>query len=195
MDKLDKLFLDNVYLVDGIINKLYYYNYLRDDLRQVALMGLFKAVNRFNESYNVKFSTYATYFIIGEIKRELRENKLIKTGKKVTKVISLLRENITLKEIKEVTKFSDDIIYTALMYKDNIKTYDIDYFDNINSFKDNDNLKADIELVLKGNYLKVIKYKYYLNLNQEEIGKLLGISQASVSRIEKRALEILKEVF
>ena len=126
-DKITK----NIDLVDRIINKLYYYNYLRDDLRQVALMGLFKAVNKYNDEYGVLFSTYASYFIIGEIKRELRNNKLIKTGKKVTKVITLLHDNYTLKEIKEVTGFADDIIYTGLMYKDNIKSCEVEIIDLI----------------------------------------------------------------
>ena len=68
MDKKDELFLENIDLVDRIINKLYYYNYLRDDLRQVALMGLFKAVNKYNDEYGVLFSIISiillfTFFI------------------------------------------------------------------------------------------------------------------------------------
>ena len=186
MDKKDELFLENIDLVDRIINKLYYYNYLRDDLRQVALMGLFKAVNKYNDEYGVLFSTYASYFIIGEIKRELRNNKLIKTGKKVTKVITLLHDNYTLKEIKEVTGFADDIIYTGLMYKDNIKSCEVESIDLIKS-SSNDSFLKDL--------LKVIKLKYVKNLSQKEISEIMNISQASVSRIEKKALEILRKSY
>lgn len=188
----EKLFLDNVYLVDLLINKLYYNNYLRDDLRQVALMGLFKASLKYNESFGVKFSTYATYFVLGEIKRELRENKLIRTGKKVTKIISLLRENKTLKEIKEETKYSDEYIYTALMYKENIKTFSISDID-IEEENKNDRLLTDIEIILKGDLYKVIKYRYFMNLNQKEISEIMNISQATCSRLEARALKILRE--
>ncbi len=194
MDKKDELFLENIDLVDRIINKLYYYNYLRDDLRQVALMGLFKAVNKYNDEYGVLFSTYASYFIIGEIKRELRNNKLIKTGKKVTKVITLLHDNYTLKEIKEVTRFADDIIYTGLMYKDNIKSCEVESIDLIKS-SSNDSFLNDLEIILKGDLLKVIKLKYVKNLSQKEISEIMNISQASVSRIEKKALEILRKSY
>ena len=194
MDKKDELFLENIDLVDRIINKLYYYNYLRDDLRQVALMGLFKAVNKYNDEYGVLFSTYASYFIIGEIKRELRNNKLIKTGKKVTKVITLLHDNYTLKEIKEVTRFADDIIYTVLMYKDNIKSCEVESIDLIKS-SSNDSFLNDLEIILKGDLLKVIKLKYVKNLSQKEISEIMNISQASVSRIEKKALEILRKSY
>ena len=194
MDKKDELFLENIDLVDRIINKLYYYNYLRDDLRQVALMGLFKAVNKYNDEYGVLFSTYASYFIIGEIKRELRNNKLIKTGKKVTKVITLLQDNYTLKEIKEVTGFADDIIYTGLMYKDNIKSCEVESIDLIKS-SSNDSFLNDLEIILKGDLLKVIKLKYVKNLSQKEISEIMNISQASVSRIEKKALEILRKSY
>lgn len=194
MDKKDELFLENIDLVDRIINKLYYYNYLRDDLRQVALMGLFKAVNKYNDEYGVLFSTYASYFIIGEIKRELRNNKLIKTGKKVTKVITLLHDNYTLKEIKEITGFADDIIYTGLMYKDNIKSCEVESIDLIKS-SSNDSFLNDLEIILKGDLLKVIKLKYVKNLSQKEISEIMNISQASVSRIEKKALEILRKSY
>ncbi len=189
----DELFLSNLYIVDGIINKLYYSNYLHDDLRQVALMGLFRAANSFDEKYNVKFSTYATYFVLGEIKKELRNNKLIKTGKKVTKVIKLLKENYTLKEIKEQTKFEDDIIYTGLMYKENIKSTAEECLDI--ETDNNDKLFTDINIVLKGDLYDVIKYKYYQNYTQKEIGKIMGISQSKVSRLEKTALMLLKKYY
>lgn len=189
----DELFLNNIYIVDGIINKLYYSNYLHDDLRQVALMGLFRATNSFDEKYQVKFSTYATYFILGEIKKELRNNKLIKTGKKVTKVITLLKENYTLKEIKEITKYEDDIIYTGLMHKESIKSSDEEYLDI--EVTNNDKFIRDLGIVLKGDLYEVIKYKYYQNYTQKEIGKIMGISQSKVSRLEKTALEVLKKYY
>ena len=88
----DELFMSHIFIVDGIIKKLYYNNYLKDDLRQVGLIGLFKASNKYNYSFGVKFSTYATYFILGEIKRELRNNKNIRLGQKTIKIISLLNK-------------------------------------------------------------------------------------------------------
>lgn len=186
----DKLFLDNIYIVDGIIKKLYNKNYLKDDLRQVGLSGLFKASSRYSEARGVKFSTYATYFILGEIRKELRNNKLIKTGKKVNKVISLLKDGKTLKEIKETTDYQDEDIYNGLVYLENVMSLG----DTINDYGEvfNHSLE-DISIVLKGKLYDVIKYKYYYNYTQKAISEILNISQSKVSRLESTSLAILKK--
>jgi len=189
----DSLFLSHIFIVDGIIKKLYYNNYLKDDLRQVGLLGLFKAANKFNNNLGVKFSTYASYFVLGEIKRELRYNKNIKLGKKILQVINLLKEDKTLDEIKSLG-FSNDDICLALEYKD-LKYDNIDYYNEI--IEDNTNkLKitlSDLSNILNGELFDIIKYKYYLNYSQKEIGEMLNFSQSKVSRLEELALYILKK--
>lgn len=190
----DDLFMSHIFIVDGIIKKLYYNNYLKDDLRQVGLIGLFKASNKYNPSFGVKFSTYASYFILGEIKRELRNNKNIRVGQKTMKIINLLNENRSIEEIQSIGYTNDDICL-AIEYKDtkyidleisNLDSECYDYNYNILSLE-------KVADVLSGDLFLVIKYKYFYNLSQKDIGFKLNYSQSKVSRLEEVALNILKK--
>ena len=190
----DDLFMSHIFIVDGIIKKLYYNNYLKDDLRQVGLIGLFKASNKYNSSFGVKFSTYASYFILGEIKRELRNNKNIRVGQKTMKIINLLNENRSIEEIQSIGYTNDDICL-AIEYKDTkyvdleISNLDSECYDyNYNSLS-----LEKVADVLSGDLFLVIKYKYFYNLSQKEIGFKLNYSQSKVSRLEEVALNILKK--
>ena len=190
----DDLFMSHIFIVDGIIKKLYYNNYLKDDLRQVGLIGLFKASNKYNLSFGVKFSTYASYFILGEIKRELRNNKNIRVGQKTMKIINLLNENRSIEEIQSIGYTNDDICL-AIEYKDTkyvdleISNLDSECYDyNYNSLS-----LEKVADVLSGDLFLVIKYKYFYNLSQKDIGFKLNYSQSKVSRLEEVALNILKK--
>lgn len=189
----DELFMSHIFIVDGIIKKLYYNNYLKDDLRQVGLIGLFKASNKYNYSFGVKFSTYATYFILGEIKRELRNNKNIRLGQKTIKIISLLNQNKTIYEIQNLG-YSNDDICLALDYKDTkYVDYELVNIEEENNLNNKNFSLNEISNVLKDDLFMVIKYKYFYNLSQKEIGQKLNYSQSKVSRLEEVALNILKK--
>ena len=189
----DELFMSHIFIVDGIIKKLYYNNYLKDDLRQVGLIGLFKASNKYNYSFGVKFSTYATYFILGEIKRELRNNKNIRLGQKTIKIISLLNQNKTIHEIQNLG-YSNDDICLALDYKDTkYVDYELVNIEEENNLNNKNFSLNEIANVLKDDLFMVIKYKYFYNLSQKEIGLKLNYSQSKVSRLEEVALNILKK--
>ena len=189
----DELFMSHIFIVDGIIKKLYYNNYLKDDLRQVGLIGLFKASNKYNYSFGVKFSTYATYFILGEIKRELRNNKNIRLGQKTIKIISLLNQNKTIHEIRNLG-YSNDDICLALDYKDTkYVDYELVNIEEENNLNNKNFSLSEISNVLKADLFMVIKYKYFYNLSQKEIGQKLNYSQSKVSRLEEVALNILKK--
>lgn len=189
----DELFMSHIFIVDGIIKKLYYNNYLKDDLRQVGLIGLFKASNKYNYSFGVKFSTYATYFILGEIKRELRNNKNIRLGQKTIKIISLLNQNKTIDEIQNLG-YSNDDICLALDYKDTkFVDYELVNIEEENNLNNKNFSLSEISNVLKDDLFMVIKYKYFYNLSQKEIGQKLNYSQSKVSRLEEVALNILKK--
>lgn len=189
----DELFMSHIFIVDGIIKKLYYNNYLKDDLRQVGLIGLFKASNKYNYSFGVKFSTYATYFILGEIKRELRNNKNIRLGQKTIKIISLLNQNKTIHEIQNLG-YSNDDICLALDYKDTkYVDYELVNIEEENNLNNKNFSLSEIAKVLKDDLFMVIKYKYFYNLSQKEIGQKLNYSQSKISRLEEVALNILKK--
>lgn len=189
----DELFMSHIFIVDGLIKKLYYNNYLKDDLRQVGLIGLFKASNKYNYSFGVKFSTYATYFILGEIKRELRNNKNIRLGQKTIKIISLLNQNMKIDEIQNLG-YSNDDICLALDYKDTkYVDYELVNIEEENNLNNKNFSLSEISNVLKDDLFMVIKYKYFYNLSQKEIGQKLNYSQSKVSRLEEVALNILKK--
>ena len=101
---INKLFNDNTYLVDGLIKKMYSLSGIKEDLRQVGLMGLYQAALKFDRSKGVKFTTFATYYILGEIKKELRENKLIKLNTDVYKISKLIKEGSNIKDLQNMGK-------------------------------------------------------------------------------------------
>ena len=76
-NSIDELFYNHVYLVDCIVRKMKYDLMEYDDIYQSGLMGLYEACKHFDKEKGVKFSTFATYYVIGEIKRQMRENQLI----------------------------------------------------------------------------------------------------------------------
>ncbi len=130
---INKLFNDNTYLVDGLIKKMYSLSGIKEDLRQVGLMGLYQAALKFDRSKGVKFTTFATYYILGEIKKELRENKLIKLNTDVYKISKLIKEGSNIKDLQNMG-FSKDNIYLGLTYDDTylikIEENKLDYLNN-----------------------------------------------------------------
>ncbi|NLD26055.1 MAG: hypothetical protein GX661_01695, partial [Acholeplasmataceae bacterium] len=84
------LFSAHIDLVAKIVNKLNYHFPNKDDLMQVGLMGLYAASKNYNPDLQVKFNTYATYYILGEIKKELRKNSLVRLNKEIYRIIRYL---------------------------------------------------------------------------------------------------------
>lgn len=189
----EKLFYDHLYLVEILIKK-FKYSYLdRDDLRQAGLMGLFQAALHFDKNKNVLFSTYATYYVIGEIKKEIRNNRLLKLNEKINKIKVLLNSNNTIEEISNQTGYSKELINEALISSDRI-VYLEDQNNCNNPIVANNNdfyeqLKQRIEEISQSNDKKIqrIAFVFYLRyfekLTQKEIGKRLNLSQSQVSRL------------
>lgn len=189
----EKLFYDHLYLVEILIKK-FKYSYLdRDDLRQAGLMGLFQAAMHFDKNKNVLFSTYATYYVIGEIKREIRNNRLLKLNEKINKIKVLLNSNNTIEEISNQTGYSKELINEALISSDRI-VYLEDQNNCNNPIVSNNNdfyeqLKQRIEEISQSNDKKiqriafVLYLRYFEKLTQKEIGKRLNLSQSQVSRL------------
>lgn len=197
------LFYQHLDLVEKIVNKLNYGYVPKEDLRQAGLMGLHQATINFQETENVKFSTYATYYIIGEIKKELRENKLIKLNKKIYKIIKIIKtnENLSIDEIAKKYNLSRLSILDAYQYIDNISSLDYEVgTDNkqiISLIPDKTNQKSDIleAYNLLSSDLKLIIYlRYFQNFSQSALAKILGKNQSTISRIEKKALSEMRKL-
>ena len=210
----------NLPLVSAISKKFLNRGYEYEDIFQIGSMGLVKAVNNFDNRYNVKFSTYAVPMIMGEIKRFLRDDGIIKVSRSVKNVARKLhydKEALTKKldrdpTIEELSVYSEvsteDIIYALESASGMQYLYDIIHqddgspvllIDKLSEKYEEDNEVVD-KLALKEalGYLdlksrQIIILRYFNDKTQVQVAKMLGISQVQVSRIEKRVLKVMRE--
>lgn len=219
----DKIVLGNLKLILTVIKRVNYNSNIDpDDLFQIGCIGLIKAIDNFNTSFNVAFSTYAIPMVQGEIKRYIRDNNNVKISRQIKdlsyKILKFKEEYIlknskepTLKEICDYFNESQYKIDEALKsltcvisLQDSINNDDNDdltYLDQISdeynfeeNFINNNTLKQGISKLDKFQKEIIIK-RYYTGLTQEEIANELFISQAQVSRLEKNAINNLKKYF
>lgn len=192
-----------------------------DDLFQVGCIGLMKAIDNFDLSYNVKFSTYAVPMIIGEVKRYLRDNSIIRVSRSMKdisyKVLKLKEQMImetgrepTIEELSKKLDIDEIDIICALdatkstisvfepIYDDGGETiYLFDQIENKNESSNNWNDKLLLENALsklKKKEQYILMQRFLLGMTQMEISEELGISQAQVSRIEKNAINNVKKL-
>ena len=199
-------------LVYSIINK--YKNFDKDDLYQVAMMGLIDAKRNYKKESNTKFSTYAYFYIIGKVKEYIRKSNpykiskdLIKLNKSIENAIELMSQRLgrdpTDLEISLFLELEEEKVIEARQAIQKVKSldycYDDENIDLYNSIKVEDkNIDSDI-LDLKDaiNSLSkeeqnIIIDRYFNDLTQREISKELGMSQVQVSRKENKILQKLK---
>ena len=191
-----------------------------DDLFQVGCLGLVKAIDNFNTSYNVTLSTYACPMILGEIKRYLRDNSSLRISRSVKdiayKTLKLKEEMMTSdgkeptnKEISEILGVSEYEVVNALdSLREPVSMYEPIYndggdtiylFDQLSENKDEYSLDIKIALekalrTLKPREQYVLDERFVIGRTQMEIASELGISQAQISRIEKNAINNIKKL-
>lgn len=211
----------NVGLVWSIVKRFQNRGYENDDLYQIGCIGLIKAVNKFDSSFGVRFSTYAVPMIIGEIKRFIRDDGIIKVSRslketsnkvRVTKEImskEMGREpsigemadrlNISTEEIVMALEASNspESLYNTVKEGD---SNPILLIDRINGESSNSELDIidriairQILETLKPREKQIIILRYFKEKTQVQIAQALGISQVQVSRIEKKILEEIKQ--
>lgn len=217
---LNKLVEINLPLVSAITKKFLNRGYEYEDIYQIGCMGLIKAVNNFDSSYGVKFSTYAVPMIMGEIKRFIRDDGMIKVSRSVKTtarklhydkeaLVKELNREPTLDELanysgieKEEIIFATESANSMQYLYDTIHQQDGAPIMLIDRLSDNYEENSDLvnRLALKeviGNLdiksRQIITLRYFKDKTQVEVAKMLGISQVQVSRIEKKVLKIMKE--
>lgn len=193
--------------------------YETEDLYQIGCLGFIKSIKRFDTSYDVKLSTYAVPYILGEIKKFIRDDGMIKVSRSIKELsmkISKLEEeylrkngeNISLKELEKKLDVSKEEIIVALEAKRPIESIykeenqkDDSGREIINKIPAVENEETNIVNRLTINSLieslepkerQIIILRFYKNKTQSEVGKLLGISQVQVSRIEKNILNKMR---
>ena len=189
--------------------------YDNEDLIQIGYMGLIKAIDKFDTSFDVMFSTYAVPMIIGEIKRFLRDDGRIKASRAIKSQVYLLRKlraDLTaskgspprLSELAKGLGVSPEEALEIIQAENTLGS--ITSLDNLlieeesKGYLDENSPESGIEsIMLKEEVEKlpvkqrqIILLRYYKDMTQCEIASLLGISQVQVSRLEKRAIECIK---
>ncbi|MCR8745344.1 RNA polymerase sporulation sigma factor SigG [Romboutsia lituseburensis] len=210
----------NLRLVLSVIQKFNNRGENIDDLFQIGCIGLIKAIDNFDLSQNVRFSTYAVPMIIGEIRRYLRDNNPIRVSRSLKDIAykalqvreRLVRSNAkepTVSEIaKELELPVEDVVMALDAIQDPISLFDPVYQDNgdaifvmdqVQDKKDTDeNWLQEIALKeaikkLNNREKLVLNLRFYKGRTQIEVADEIGISQAQVSRIEKNALKNMKK--
>lgn len=210
----------NLRLVLSVIQRFNNRGEYVDDLFQVGCIGLIKAIDNFDVSQNVKFSTYAVPMIIGEIRRYLRDNNSIRVSRSLRDIAYKAlqaKEKLTNKNSKEPTIeeiatelniHKEDIVFALDAIQDPISLFESVYHDGGDAIFVMDQVKDEKnhdENWLEGIALKEAmrklneREKHILNLRffdgktQMEVAEEIGISQAQVSRLEKTALMHMKK--
>ena len=210
---------ENLGLVWSVVKKFAGRGYEADDLFQIGCIGIIKAVQKFDLSFGVRFSTYAVPMIMGEIKRFLRDDGAIKVSRSLKELANKAR--IT-KEMMEKELFREptvgelagrldveegDLIMAldaAAQPESLYKTIhegdrsDIYLMDRLAASEGEGRMVDKIALTESLRHLgerdrKLIYLRYYKGKTQVEIARLLGISQVQVSRLEKKILSGLRE--
>jgi len=214
---MEEIYLSNMGLIKSIARRFINRGVEFDDLVQIGTIGMLKAVNRFDDKYNCVFSTYAVPLIIGEIKKYLRDDGLIKISRDIKKnakdILSFSTKykqkngyEPTTDVIKKELGLSDEEIVFALnsakpiislQEKKEEESMSVDEIigeDYIEKSFDNIFLNEVMEK-LNDNEKNIIKLRYFKCLTQSQTAKILGISQVKVSRDERKIFEKIKMNF
>ena len=215
----DTVFKENAGLVYSMAKRFAGRSVEMEDIVQIGSIGLLKAIDRFDISYVVKFSTYAVPMIIGEIRRFLRDNNSIRVSRSLRdtayKAIyareMLLKKNQKEPSITEVASevgiSREDIVYALDAIQNPMSLYEPIFTDGgdtlyvMDQIRDKKNREENwVEHLSLSDALKklnareheIISLRFFEGKTQMEVAELIGISQAQVSRLEKNALRIMR---
>lgn len=209
----------NLKLVLSILKRFNKKDENMDDLFQIGCVGLLKAIDNFDLSYGVKFSTYCVPMVLGEVRRYLRDNSSIRVSRSIKDVaykVLKLKDELTVKngveptnkELAQILEIEEKDINQAMealrppvslfepIYNDGGDT--IYLFDQISDDKTNEDL--DIKLAVNKAISKlterekfILDQRFIIGKTQMEIANEIGISQAQISRLEKTALQRVRK--
>lgn len=215
----EKLIVENMGLIWSIVRRFAGRGVEHEDLFQIGSIGLIKAVDKFDTSFDVKFSTYAVPMIAGEIKRFLRDDGMIKvsrTMKEIAYKAYLAKEEFekvhmrepTLMEISEEISIPAEDLVMAMDASMEIESLnkviyqgdgnDISLMDKLTDESDKEEevmnkiLLQEMINCLDKKEQKVIAMRYFEDKTQAQIAKEFGVSQVQISRMEKKILEKMK---
>ncbi len=211
----EKLVNGNLRLVLSVIQRFNNRGEYVDDLFQVGCIGLMKAIDNFDLSQNVKFSTYAVPMIIGEIRRYLRDNNPIRVSRSLRDIAykalqirdSLTNQNLREPTIAEISKVmevaKEEVVFALDAIQDPVSLFEPIYHDGgdpiyvMDQISDEQNQDSNwIEGIaikeamrrLSDREKRILSMRFFEGKTQMEVADEIGISQAQVSRLEKAAI-------
>lgn len=216
-DEMAKLVEENQGLIWNIAKRFLGRGYDKEDIYQIGCMGFIKSIRRFDSSFDVKLSTYAVPYILGEIKKFLRDDGPVKVSRSLkelnVKINELQKEylkegkELNVNDISKILRVPKEEIIMAIessqqtesiedaTYKNDKSNRNLSLIDTLSSNKDEATLitnKIAVQNMIKKldeRGKKIILLRFYKDKTQSEVAKILGISQVQVSRIEKKILE------
>lgn len=214
----DELINGNLRLVLSVLQRFIGRGESADDLFQVGVVGLIKAIDNFDVSLNVKFSTYAVPMIMGELRRFLRDNNPVRVSRSIRDLAykamqakemltSKLQREPSVEEIaKEIDALKSDVVIALESISEPLSIYEPVYsdsgdtlyvLDQIGDKSDDKSWIDELSLreaikMLGDREKKILFLRFLQGKTQVEVANEIGISQAQVSRLEKGALERIK---
>ena len=214
---MTKLVTENSNLIWSIVTRFKDRGYEIEDLYQIGCIGFIKSIKRFDTNYEVKLSTYAVPYILGEIKRFIRDDGPVKVSRSIKELsykIKLIQNeyitkkgrDIQIEELAKLLKVSKEDIVIAIDSNNTVESIDKKENDsddltimdklksNVDQEKDIVN-KITIKTLIEGldeKSKKIIMLRYYRGKTQSQVAELLGVTQVQVSRLEKKILSSMK---
>ena len=213
----EKIFEHNSPLIKSIIRRFIDKGVEYEDLYQIACIGFMKAINNFDESYDVKFSTYCVPMVIGEIKRYIRDNGAIKVSRNLKILANKINRFIDDYQskhsdspsvdviAKEFSVERDEVVVALDCSKMPLSIYDKfededdgqELIERIPSSEGEDTVVDKIHLSeiidgLSEREKKIIILRYFRDRTQSEIAENLGVSQVQISRLENKIIEKIR---
>lgn len=191
----------------------------QEDLYQIGAIGLLKCIEKFDFTYDVKFSTYAVPMIMGEIKRFLRDDGTVKVSRSLKelsyrakklqeKVLKEENRELTLQEMASILAVEKEELLLALESGREVESLyaaqagggdtPLQLIDKLADTTENEKMMERLSLMealehLDAKERQIITMRYFQDKTQSDVAKCIGISQVQVSRIEKRVLSQLRE--
>lgn len=211
------LIKENNGLIWSIVKRFCDRGYEKEELYQIGSIGFIKAVKRFDANFEVRLSTYAVPYMIGEIKRFIRDDGPIKVSRSLKELSSKIRslqkqfldetgEEITIYKMAELLHTDKEEIVAALEYTRPIESINSEIYSEGGASKiekisiGTDEMAQTVDRIVLKQLIEslelrekeIVVLRYFKNKTQSEIAKMLGITQVQVSRIEKKVLANMK---
>ena len=218
--EMDRLIRENNGLIWSIVKRFMNRGYEVEDLYQIGCIGFIKSIKRFDTNFEVKLSTYSVPYILGEIKRFIRDDGPIKISRSIkelnVKINELKRhyllngKEITLEQICNELKIQKEDAIIAMESTNAVESMDaaanaenkdgkqMTVFDKISTGKNEEEMITNRMVVnqlineLQDRDKEIILLRFFKEKTQTEVAKILGISQVQVSRIERKVLNEMK---